>query len=159
MRPLLTSERLREVLDYDPATGEFTWLAGGRIGRRAGTDCRGYLRISIDSVIYSAHRLAVLYMTRRWPTREVDHINGNGIDNAWGNLRQLDRERNAQNQRTPMSNNKVGLLGVSPRPNGKFRATLVVGGKQRSVGTFDTAEEAHTAYVEAKRIHHEGCTL
>lgn len=34
-----------------------------------------------------------------------------------------------------------------------------VAGKSLSLGCFDTADQAHAAYVEAKRLHHEGCTL
>ena len=74
---------LRERLDYAPETGEFFWrsVSGSRtdlVGRRAGSvDQRGYRRITFDGKLYSAHRLAFLYMFGRWPNGDIDHANGN----------------------------------------------------------------------------------
>lgn len=57
---MLTQERLREVLHYDPDTGIFTFVKGRRKGKVAGTrhDGRGFLKVSIDNERHLLHRLA-----------------------------------------------------------------------------------------------------
>ena len=75
----LTFARANEVLTYCPATGHLRWhisRAKCAEGQRAGTLCKGYLRIQIDYVFYGAHRLAWLLSHGQWPTMGLDHING-----------------------------------------------------------------------------------
>jgi hypothetical protein len=173
----LTVDRLREVLNYDPETGKFTWLrrsidqlptvCHGKIwnvrwaGMVAGSLCKEYLAISIDKRLHKAHRLAFLWMTGKWPENEVDHINGKKVDNRWVNLRDVDHRTNSQNSRRARSNNKsTGLLGAYfDKSCGRFSSTIYVDGKWRWLGYFETAEAAHSAYVKAKRELHEGCTI
>lgn len=159
---LPTAEYVRSVLDYDPITGVFKWkVSRGRAiaGRATGSkNSRGYLVIVIDSVNYKAHRLAWLYQTGEWPSRQIDHIDGNVANNRFANLRDTTTRVNQQNQRKPRSDNSTGYLGVS-RSKGRFVAQISVAGKYHSLGYFDTAEEASTAYLDCKRLFHEGCTL
>lgn len=82
--------RLREVLDYNPITGKFVWKVktGARtvVGSEAGCiDHYGYMKISLDGVVYSAHYLAWLYVHNKWPDK-VKHRNGNRSDNRMDNL-------------------------------------------------------------------------
>ena len=161
--PILTAERLREVLRYDPATGVFTSLAwrGQRlhIGDVAGTvNKKGYRYISIDKRKFLAHRLAWFYVTGVWPQEEIDHKNGMKDENWFENLRPATHLINQQNQRRAHSVNKLGVLGVIFH-RGCFRAHIKVDGKTKYVGAFATRELAHEAYVDAKRKLHEGCTI
>lgn len=93
----------------------------------------------------------------------VDHINGDPLDNRRTNLRIVDARGNAHNQRKAHRNSKTGFLGVdhlpSKYPNRPYRAQIKVGGKKLHLGQFETPEAAHAAYVEAKRVLHEGNTL
>lgn len=154
-KPLVTVERLRELLSYDPETGIFTWRVprGGRckVGEVAGTVReRGYVNVCLDGALYRAHRLAWLYVYGTWPAGEVDHINGVTGDNRIGNLRDLPADVNCQN-RASMSNNKSGYTGVEVRETARgtrFRGYMSVGKRQVKLGTFDTAEEA-AAQVQA----------
>lgn len=160
----LTAERLRELLDYDPDTGVFTWLIcannnGAIAGSRAGAlHSEGYFYIGIGGKRYFAHRLAWLYMTGKWPEHDIDHRDGNRSRNVYSNLRSVTRSVNLQNQRQGRSNNSTGRLGVT-RKDGGFAAQISVNGKHVSLGTHATVELASAAYVEAKRRLHEGCTL
>lgn len=162
VRTDLTAARLREVLHYDKTTGRFTWLVhrhGLRVGTEAGCiNNNGYWLITVDGVKYRAHRLAWLYVTGKWPDGEIDHKNTKRADNRWRNLRPATFEHNQQNRRRAMKRNITGLLGVSER-GCKFTANIHVAGRDIYLGTFDTAEAAHAAYVVAKRQHHPGCTL
>lgn len=159
---MLTVQELKRLLHYEPATGIFTWLvrAARRIhlGDRAGTPSGfGYVQITIDGIHYYAHRLAWVYMTGVWPI-ETDHRNGERDDNRWKNLREVTHAINQQNQRKARSNNQVGFLGVSPREK-QFRAQITIDGKNLSLGVHVTPEQAHVAYIVAKRLLHPGCTI
>ena len=97
---MLTQERLKELLEYDPETGFFTRLIGrsgprARSGDVAGCDNgQGYIRIYVDGRPYKGHRLAWFYVHGAWP-REIDHINGDKSDNKLANLRPATRSRRA----------------------------------------------------------------
>lgn len=159
----LTAERLREVLAYDPATGVFTQKVRTSIRVKVGAVAgslhrRGYIHITIDGRRHFAHRLAWLYVTGEWPPDQIDHRNGIRDDNRVDNLRLANKALNMQNMREACADNKTGFLGVSPR-RGKFRSTITVNGKQKHIGTFPTPEEAHAAYLKAKRQLHPFGTL
>lgn len=166
VKSTLTAERLRELLHYDPETGVFTRLVATVRGARfaAGTvagsvHSQGYRTICIDGRSNKCHRLAWLYMTGEWPADMVDHANGIKSDNRWANLRSADRALNMQNLRKAQTNSRSGLLGVCIERKGKFRAEIRFDGKRLHLGTHETAEAAHAAYLEAKREFHLGNTI
>jgi hypothetical protein len=97
-------------------------------------------------------------MTGEWPKTLIDHRDGDGLNNRWLNLRCATYKINNQNQRAPRSDNKSGFLGVCAHKN-RFYAYIKIGDKVKNLGAFLTAEEAHEAYLAAKRKHHEGCTI
>ena len=159
----LTPERLRELLDYDPATGVFiNRTKRSRLacaGAIAGTiTTRLYRAITIDGRIYAAHRLAWLYVHGRWPLDQIDHIDCNKMNNAIANLREASHRLNQQNIKTANKNNKLGILGVIRLRNG-FRSCIYCNGKATVLGIFATPEEAHAVYLKAKRRLHQGCTI
>lgn len=130
-------------------------LAGDVAGCRTS---RGYSVLAVDGVLYRAHRLAWFYVTGAWPQGEVDHINGQRADNRFLNLRVVTGAINSQNRRRANGNSRTGLLGVYPHKTG-FQARIMVSGSRRHLGTFQTAEAAHAAYLAAKRQVHPGNTL
>jgi hypothetical protein len=156
MAASLTHARLRELLDYDPEMGRFTWRITDRYihkGMIAGSLYRnGYRVIRVDRVPYTASRLVFFYMTGRWPMAQMDHINCNKDDNRWLNLREATAQQNAAN-RVRRKTRLSGFKGVQETPYGRFRAVIKVHDYSIHLGNFDTAEEAHTAYVEAARKH------
>lgn len=163
MKVELTAERLREVLDYSPESGQFIWLISSspncKPGQVAGTTtARGYRQIRVDGTTYLAHRLAWLHATGAWPQEHIDHINGITADNRLVNLRDVSRFVNAQNARRASRNSKSGILGVSPLGK-RWVAKIRVDGADVFLGSFATAEAAAEAYLSCKRQHHEGCTI
>jgi len=158
----MSIEAMKRVLRYDPETGEFWWTAeaptkvAGKLANAK--DQRGYVCLKINGKTHKAHRLAWAFVHGEFPERHIDHINGNPSDNRLCNLRLADPSLNMQNQRRARSDSSTGLLGVSKNGSG-WRAEIRVEGKKVNLGTHKTPELAHLAYVEAKRKHHEGCTI
>lgn len=150
---MLTVERLREVLAYDPASGQFFWKVRTsnriKVGDRAGVvNTEGYRVIRVDGQLYGAHRLAVLHVTGVWPTHDVDHDNRDRDDNRWANLICATRSGNCQNQGLAHGNTS-GYRGVSfHRASGKWSAERVVAGVKNYLGLFPTAEAARDAWIE-----------
>jgi hypothetical protein len=179
---MLTQKYLKECLDYDPDTGLFTWKERPRehfktlnaysvwnsrfknttVGR---TDSHGYrtCTITIDGISFEnkLHRLAWLYIYGEFPEKHLDHIDGNRSNNKFSNLREADFSQNQQNLKKATSRNKSsGMLGVSwIKRLDKYRTTIGLNLKNKIIGHFNTPEEAHQAYIEAKRRLHEYCTL
>lgn len=157
---VLTAEILREAFEYDGLTGIFvrkqtrgTAMAGSQAGCLMNT---GYLGIRIGSKLWLAHQLAWLYVHGKWPEHQIDHINGVRIDNRIANLRDATCSINSQNTRH--GRGTTGLLGAHIRDD-HFRSSIKVDGRLMSLGTFQTASEAHAAYLSAKRQLHVGCTI
>jgi HNH endonuclease len=160
----LTVERVRELLDYDPETGVFTWRFGRRKAKKgaiAGSyTADGYQRICVDRGRYLAHRLAWLITYGVLPPDETDHINGIRDDNRMANLRLATKTLNMENMRRPRIDNTTGILGVSWNKRAKkFRSLIRFAGKNLHLGYFTDPAEAHQAYLTAKRQLHSGCTI
>lgn len=153
---MLTAERLRELLEYSPETGEFKWrkpprnkdipglIAGGRTGR--------YVYIGIAQTMYLGHRLAWLYVHGEWPSAEIDHINRDCRDNRIANLRLATHSENLCNKPV-RQDSATRIKGVSPKRK-KFCARIIKDGRRYWLGSFDTPEEAHAVYCQAAQSLH-----
>lgn len=153
----MNAERLRQLLSYDPETGVFTWrIARGPVvaGSAAGFPIGRYWMICVDGRDYSAHRLAWLHMHGHWPAEDVDHTNGDGLDNRAANLREATRTENCCNTRRG-SRNTSGEKGVSywSKPE-KWVAEVVLHGRRVHLSKHDTFEAAVAARRAAVTAHH-----
>jgi hypothetical protein len=143
----VTQERLKELVSYDPDTGKFAWLESKR-GRRP-ISHRKYCQIRIDGRPYLIHRLAWIYMHGSIPFgMEVDHKNRDTTDTRIENLRLATSSQNRAN-RIINNSSKSGLKGAHSGRRGGYCARITCQGKVHHLGSFQTAEEAHAAYVEA----------
>ena len=156
----LTQEKLKQLFNYNPDTGAFTRLVDAGKKCKAGdvVGCKnsnGYLQVVIEGKHYKLHRLAVLYMSGEMHDGDVDHANGDKADNRWDNLRCCSRSQNMANAKV-QCNNKAGFKGVHFDPKGKkhWRAQISKDNKKIYLGSFETAEEAHIAYLNAATKYH-----
>lgn len=173
----LTYEYLHKVLSYDSETGDFYWKTRPRdmfktlrscnafntrfANKKAGTphndDPHGIRRGSgyITWKIYllgrhrTAARIAWFMYYGEWPKDQIDHINGNSIDNRIENLRDVTSKENSRNL-SISSYNKTGVMGVNLTSRGRFRARIIVHGKETALGCYSTLEEAAAARKEAE---------
>lgn len=159
----MTQEELKKLMWYNPNTGVFRWLVhrnsrGGKVrpGVEVGNFMTGagltrYKETAIDGERFLLHRLAFLYMTGELPPAEVDHINGDGTDNRWVNLRLATSSQNKMNVRLK-ANNTSGYRGVIWHRKGKkWQASIKVHGKDHYLGLFSTPEEAHAVWMKAAK--------
>lgn len=157
-----TEQLLREVLHYDPETGEFRWTrtvhSHAVKGSLAGTiGKKGYRIIQLNKRLFSGQQLAMFLTKGKWPEFEVDHINGNKLDNRMVNLRDVNHSVNMRNQNIPhkRKHTNSGYIGVSyHKASGKWSATLNYKNvAKKHIGIYDTPEEAYGYYFAAKLDH------
>jgi len=148
---MLTQERLKALLHYDPDTGIFTFLVGRggkHVGMRAGyiNDAISHVcrRVGVDGKRYRTSHLAWLYMTGKWPLYTLDHINRDSLDDRWINLREATPSEQCVNRR----NWGKYARGVSYQ-NDRFSARISRRGKTLFLGKFTTEAEAAAAYQAA----------
>jgi len=145
----ITQEELKRLLHYDPDTGVFVWLCNkrksnefGNAGTIANRRGKKYIQISINFKKYYAHRLAWLYMHGSLPKNQIDHINGNGIDNMICNLREVTIIENRRNHRKYITN-KTGMTGACrDKRCGKWKTYIHLYGILKNIGYFDNIFDA-----------------
>jgi hypothetical protein len=132
-----------------PLVNKWTWSV--QVQARANYACRAD-RSSGKQAYFLLHRVIM----DAPPNMQVDHIDGDGLNNRRSNLRLATVAENHRNLRKP-SNNTSGYKGVSWRKDrSKWRAAIRVDGRLITLGTFDCPQRAHVAYCEASaRLHGE----
>ena len=156
---MLTFERANELFRYEPGSGKLFWKKKTaqriKVGDEAGTLCKrsGYRMVFINRKGYLVHRIAILLAIGACdPSKEVDHIDHDRVNNRLNNLRIVDRINNMRNVSLGKTN-KTGVIGVSLKytraGNLKYSANIMVNRKSINLGIFDNIEEAAAAREEA----------
>jgi len=145
-----------EILEYfDFRNGVFYWKKlttnAVKIGDEAGIrNDKGYVIISFKNCSYRAHKLVWILEHNEPPPDVIDHINRCRWDNRPQNLRRASRSENAMNA-GKRSHNSSGFKGVHKHNNKKWRAQIRFRNKRYCLGIYETAHEAHAAYLKAAK--------
>lgn len=145
------------LLKYDCDNGDLFWKSA--VGSKSAGSMAGYIernsrvpyiKVTIRGTTYFAHRLCWLLKTGEDPyPRLIDHADGNGLNNAFDNLRIATTAENAWNAKAPR-NNTSGYKGVCwVKTENRWGARITFNGKRRFLGYYDTPELAHMAYCKA----------
>ncbi len=137
-------------IGYNPDKGSFFYTkpcGRKRIGQPAGSLASrppmNYILLRIDGKNEYAHRAVMKAYGYNIEDLQVDHINGDGLDNRLCNLRVVDSIENNRNSAL-QKRNEVGVTGVYKR-GGKYVARITVNSKNMHIGTFSTLDEAAQA--------------
>ena len=153
----MDQQELQRLLEYCPETGIFTWRVKPAkqiaAGTEAGYQKNEYRYIRISGTLYYAHRLAVLYMTGKMPSEQVDHDNGIRGDNRWKNLKEANPTKNRRNA-AKSKNNTSGTTGVIwDKAKQMWFARITVNYKEIFLGYFTDIDEAISVRKTAETTH------
>lgn len=165
MRSSLHEPRvLSQALLYDRETGIIYWkidrkCGNGRLivkaGDKAGCEVRKgrsvYVRIRVFGVSYYGHQVAWALENGEWADTDIDHMDGNGLNNRISNLRLATRSQNSCNSRVRVDN-KSGFKGVCwDKSQGRWRAVIRHQGILINLGAFVMKDDAVKSYAEAAK--------
>ena len=162
---MITLEKLKEYIKYDPYTGIFVNKINrgkakkGAILKPDNTCNHKYGRVSLEGQYYLLHRLAWFYMTGRWPISTIDHINNISTDNRFCNLREASKAENEYNSKSKGGSSKY--KGVSLyKKTGKWTAQIHINGRKKHLGYFKDEIAAALEYnIAAKKYFGEFAKL
>lgn len=150
--------QLKQIANFDMDIGCFIRVKrsqsrGGcyKLGPMGTVYTNGHCVIGVNGKRWLESYLTCLWFLGELPDTtyvEIDHIDGNTINNHPANLRAVTRTINCRNTRKP-SHNTSGYTGVSYRKDtNKYRAYIKIDQKQIIIGSFSTAYVAHEARQE-----------
>jgi len=118
------------------------------------TNVSGYAKSGIAGRTMTFHR-EIMDVKKG---EQIDHVDGNRLNNQKANLRVVTQQQNSQNKKLH-KNNTTGYKGVHPFRE-KFRACIAINGKTIHLGLYHSAVEAAEAYdAKAKELYGEFAKL
>ena len=137
---------------YNPETGEI-FNSRGKVCNNLNKDGYVQCRISIyqkgkqvEAYVLRGHHFAWYWINGNVEINEIDHINRNRADNRICNLRNVTHQQNLWNSK--------GKGYTYHKIAKKYQAKITINYKQKSLGLYDTPEEARQAYLNAKPKYH-----
>ena len=154
----MTRDDIKHLFDWCPESGVLRWKSPTSNRVKAGDvagnlDSKGYYRVGLHGAQYRLHRVIWLLAYGEWPKGEIDHIDGNRINNSISNLRCVSHKRNSRNCKLS-KNNTSGHIGITwHKKAGKWMASVSIDGRQQHLGLFDDKRDAISARAKASETH------
>lgn len=150
----LCYEDICNAIEYNPITGCFNFVDKVFNKNIHMYSHGGYYTITINKKTYAAHRIAYLLMNKKFPDYNIDHIDNNGLNNKWENLREATPKENGRNKKK-YGCNTSGYKGVTWHENRKkWVSQATLDGKTHYLGGYNTAEDAYDAYLTFIKKNH-----
>ena len=132
---------------YNSLTGEIYGLKGKAITSKCNN---GYIRFVVNLLNsksnISGHRFAYYFIYKELP-EQIDHIDGNRLNNSISNLRDVNNQQNCFN--------RTKAKGYSfNKERNRFRSRIKVNNKLIHLGYFELETDARNAYLDAKKLYH-----
>lgn len=154
----MNQELIKSLFHYDPETGVFR-----RIGRLkcngdvaecdftpTAKSTHGYIQVRLMDVTFDIHTLIWLYMTGEYPQNDIDHLDGNRLNNKWSNLRSVTRKSNLRNV-GKRHDPQFGMVGIGRLTNNPEIYRVYIGSKH--LGTTRDLFEAYCIRKSAELEH------
>ena len=159
-KPMPSQQELQEGFDY--SDGNLWWKKtrqGVKVGSKAGTvktnkrTGRQDIHVCFKGKFYSIHRLIwVWHGNSLGPNQDIDHIDGNSLNNRIENLRATSRKQNLENRKGANKNSKTGIKGVRKhKETRKWRAEICHNGKVIHLGLYESIDDAIAARIAAEK--------
>lgn len=164
----VTAAELHEYLTLDEETGRLFWRKrpremfsstkeaarwNTRYARKeafTAVQSNGYKSGRIWGEWYAAHRVVWALVHGEWPAGQIDHIDGDRLNNRPSNLRDVTHRQNTMN-RGIRRDNATGVVGVvKHRRNGTYDARISDRGKRIHLGCFTNLDAAREARRQAE---------
>lgn len=154
----LSFELANRKVSYDPESGKLTWKERGKgrvVGTEAGSTIKDgrtfYRQVMILGSTYKVHRVAWTLYYGAWPELDIDHENGDGLDNRITNLKLATGSQNMRNSRKHVTNTSGHTGVVWHKHKRLWQAQITVDDKSIYLGMFVNKEDAISARVKAEQ--------
>lgn len=152
---------LRTRISVDVRLGLVSWIdatkhhrplnggQAGSVGKNTSTE-KCYWRIKINGLAIKRSHIVFLFANGRWPELQIDHINGNSLDDRIENLREATPTQNAWNHKAKAKKSDLPM-GVRALPSGRFQVRITCNKVVHHIGPFDSLDLAQSAYQQKRK--------
>lgn len=155
---MVTKAQVLDLFDYRDGTlyWKISRTNGVKVGDQVGTiKSSGYMQTAVNGKSITVHRVVFL-MHHGYLPEQVDHADGDKLNNRIENLRDATSAQNNSNRGLP-ANNTSGIKGVCwHKTNMKWSVSISVNKKRSYFGAYDDLELAELVAIEARNKYHGG---
>ena len=154
-KPLPSQQELQEEFDY--RDGNLWWKKtrqGVKVGSEAGcVRVDQYVQVRFKGKLYLIHRIIWAWHGYSLePNQDIDHIDGNSLNNCIENLRAVTHKQNQENRKGTNKNSKSGIKGVRwHKDKKKWCAQISHNGKVIYLGYYENKDDARDARIEGEK--------
>lgn len=140
------------IVFWIDATKHHKPLVGCQAGSKRGGSSNGkyYWHVKIDTAPIKRSHIIFLFATGKWPELQIDHINGDSLDDRFENLREVTPTQNAWNHKKRAKKSDCPM-GVRRLKSGRYLARIACNKQMFQFGPFETQDEASAIYQRKRK--------